>query len=43
MILFLIVSSFVIYSASRDLVEDQPYYYIIRHLLAYVLGMVLFL
>ncbi|MCE5197093.1 MAG: rod shape-determining protein RodA [Negativicutes bacterium] len=42
MILFLIVSSFVIYSASRDLVEDQPYYYIIRHLLAMFLGMVLF-
>ncbi len=43
MIIFLIVSSFVIYSASRDLVEDQPYYYIIRHLLAMFLGTVLFL
>src|SRR5450756_840208 len=43
MVVCLIVSSFVIYSASRGLVEEDPYFYITRHLLAMFLGILLFI
>lgn len=43
MVVCLIVSSFVIYSASRGLVEEDPYFYITRHLLAMFLGIILFI
>lgn len=42
-VIFLIVSSLMIYSTSRNIVDQQPYYYVIRHLLAMGLGMGLFI
>jgi cell division protein FtsW (lipid II flippase) len=41
--IFLIASSLMIFSTSRNIVENQPYYYVIRHLIAMGLGMGLFL
>lgn len=41
--IFLVASSLMIYSTSRNIVENQPYYYVVRHLLAMGLGMGLFL
>lgn len=39
---FFIISSLAIYSTSRNLVMNQPYYYVIRHLIAIVLGLILY-
>ena len=41
--IFLIASSLMIFSTSRNIVENQPYYYVIRHLIAMGLGRGLFL
>ena len=42
-LVFLIASSLMVYSTSRNIVENQPYYYVIRHIIAMGLGMGLFL
>lgn len=42
-LLFLVASSLMIYSTSRNIVEDEPYYYVIRHLIAMFLGLFLFI
>lgn len=42
-IFIFILGTLMIYSTSRNLVPDRPDYYIIRHLLAMFLGLVLFL